>query len=89
MAKRSKLEITRDILKIVQDYDGIKPTPLLRKSNLSSSRFKKYFSNLLNKKFVKEITGNDNKKMIFLTERGLKFLEKYKTIINFIEEFEL
>jgi predicted transcriptional regulator len=84
MAKRGKLEIIRDILKIVQENHSIKPTPLLRRSNLSSSRFKEYFAEITEKKFLKKIDGK-----IFLTEKGAKFIEKYKTILNFIDEFEL
>lgn len=89
MAKRNKLEIIRDILEIVQSHrNKIKPTPLLRRSNISSSNFKQYFQDLIKKKFIKEISTNEGR-FISLTERGYKFLEKYKTIINFIDEFEL
>ncbi|MCK5149402.1 winged helix-turn-helix transcriptional regulator [Candidatus Pacearchaeota archaeon] len=87
MAKRNKLEIIRDILKIIQENNSIKPTPLLRKSNLSSSRFKGYYSKLLDKEFIKETYGKNKK--ITLTGKGHKYLEKYSTIINFIDEFEL
>jgi len=87
MAKRNKLEIVKDILKIIQDNHSIKPTPLLRRSNISSSRFKEYYSELLEKKFLKETYGKNKK--ITLTEKGQKYLEKYQTIINFIDEFEL
>jgi len=38
--------------------------------------------------FLKEINHKDGR-FIALTEKGFKFLEKYKTIINFIDEFEL
>jgi predicted transcriptional regulator len=89
MAKRGKLDIIRDILKIIQEnHNSIKPTPLLRQSNISSSRFKEYFSELIKKKIVSEINHKSNK-FISLTEKGLRFLEKYKTIVNFIDEFEL
>lgn len=77
----------RDILKIVQSRRRIKPTPLLRKSNLSSSGFKEYFNELKEKGFVREI--NDNGKAVIITEQGSKFLEKYQNILSFIEEFEL
>ena len=89
MVKRTRLEILRDILKIIQNSNGIKPTPLLRQSNISSSRFKKYFNELKEKKFIREIKGNRDEKLIVLNERGIKFLEKYATIISFIDEFEL
>ena len=85
--KRNKLEIIRDILKIIQENHSISPTPLLRKSNLSSSRFKGYYLELLDKDFIKETSGKNKK--ITLAEKGSKYLERYSTIINFIDEFEL
>jgi predicted transcriptional regulator len=89
MVKRIRLEIIRDILKIIKENNNsIKPTPLLRRSNISSSRFKEYFKELSKKGFIKEIKVN-NDKSIKLTEKGFRFLEKYRSIINFIEEFEL
>lgn len=89
MAKRNKLEIIRDILEIIRAHkNSIKPTPLLRQSNISSSRFKEYLSELTEKQFVRKV--NDKKdKFICLTNKGFRFLEKYKTIVNFIDEFEL
>jgi predicted transcriptional regulator len=90
MAKRERLEILRDILRIIQDSrNSIKPTPLLRKSNLSSKRFKEYYAELLDRKLIIETTPNGNEKYIVLTEKGITFLNKYKAIVDFIEEFEL
>ena len=88
MAKRNKLEIIKDILKLIQNTHNIKPTHLLRRSGLSSSRFKQYYLELLEKDFIKKIDGKSGKHIV-LTEKGSKFIEKYQTIINFIEEFEL
>jgi predicted transcriptional regulator len=86
MAKRNKLEIIKDILKIIQEnHNSIKQTPLLRKSNLSSKRFYEYFRDLENEGFVIKTTENQ----IHLTEKGFKYLEKYKSIVGFIEEFNL
>jgi len=87
MAKRQKLEIVKDILEIIRESREIKHTPLLRKSNLSSARFKGYYQDLFQKGLIREI--NKEGKRIVLTEKGRRFLEKYKTIIRFIEEFEL
>jgi len=87
MAKRNKLEIIRDILRIIRENRSIKPTPLLRKSNISSSRFKGYYSELLDKEFIKETYGKN--KIITLSEKGQRYLEKYSAIVNFIDEFEL
>lgn len=90
MKKRERLEIIKDILKTIQENrNSIKQTPLMRKSNISFSKFKEYFGELLKKGFLKETTGNSGEKKVALTQKGFDFLEKYKTIINFIEEFEL
>ena len=90
MTKRSKLEIINDMLKIIQENrNSIKPTPLLRKSKLSSLRFKEYYTGLVERNLAREITSKEGEKFIILTEKGFKFLEKYKTIVNFIDEFEL
>lgn len=89
MAKRGKLEIMKDILLIIQrNRSAIKITPLIRSSNISSARFREYYSDLLSKGLVKEETRRDNK-LVHLTDKGQRFLEKYKTIVSFIEEFEL
>jgi predicted transcriptional regulator len=89
MAKRGKLEIINDILKTIQKHhNSIKLIPLLRQSNISSLRFKEYYTELINKNFLIEII-NKSEKLVSLTGKGEKFIEKYKTIINFIDEFEL
>lgn len=89
MTKRSKLEIIQDILKTIQEsHNSIRITPLIRKSNLSSTRFNEYFNELITKKLLIEKTNN-KEKTISLTEKGQKYLEKYSNIISFIEEFDL
>ena len=89
MTKRGKLEIIKDVLSIIyKNHNSIKITPLIRQSNISSTRFKEYYSELLNKNLIKENSHKENK-TISLTDKGHQFLEKYKTIINFINEFEL
>jgi len=88
--KRDRLEVIYDILTIVRNHhNSIKPTPLLRFSNLSSNSFAEYFKELKSKKLIKVIVNNKNKKYISLTDNGFKYLEKYKLIIGFIDEFEL
>lgn len=89
MAKRGKLEIVKDILSIVHgNNNSIRITPLLRKSNISSARFKEYYSELIRKQFIKE-NNHHGSKFVSVTEKGYRFLEKYRTMINFIEEFDL
>ena len=89
MAKRERLEILKDTLKIIQENrNAIKPTVLLRKSKMSSSRFKEYFNDLISQGFVKE-TEHGQEKFISLADKGYRFLDRYKSIIDFIEEFDL
>ncbi|MBL7054349.1 hypothetical protein ISS05_01170 [Candidatus Woesearchaeota archaeon] len=88
--KRDRLEVIYDFLKIIQDnHNSIKPTPLLRKTNLSSQSFLEYYKELLSGGFIRDIYNKQNKKFITLTDKGFKYLGKYKTIIGFIGEFEL
>lgn len=88
--KRDRLSVIYDMLKVIEsNNNSIKPTPLLRFSNLSSQSFAEYYQELSEKGFIKELTDKKGKKTITLTDRGFKFLEKYKSIIDFIAEFEL
>ncbi len=88
--KRDRLEIIYTILKIIQDKNNsIRPTPLLRYTNVSSQSFKEYYEELLSKGFIREIKDRKGRKIISLTDKGFKFIEKYSYILGFIEEFEL
>ena len=85
MKKRNRLEIIKDILKIIKENNNsIKITPLLRKSNISSKRFYKYLEELTQKMFVMKIEGK-----MKITQKGQNYLEKYSSIVEFIEEFGL
>lgn len=88
--KRDRLEVVFDVLKNISEHNNsIRPTPLQRHANLSSSSFNEYYSELINKEFVKEIMDKYGRKYVTLTDKGFKFLEKYKMIKGLIEEFEL
>lgn len=88
--KRDRLSVIHDFLRIIQENsNSIKPTPLLRKSNLSSQSFSEYFDEMKFKGLIKEVLDKKSKKSITLTDKGFKYLEKYKLILGFIDEFEL
>lgn len=88
--KRDRLEIIYSILKIIKEHhNSILPTPLLRYSNLSSQGFTEYMAELLDKGFIREVYGEKGRKYISLTDKGFRYLEKYKMIIEFVEEFGL
>jgi len=88
--KRERLEVIWDILHIVRENrNSIRPTPLLRKSNLSSSSFADYYAELLAKGFIVEIPEKNGMKYISLTDKGFEYLQKYDLILGFIREFDL
>lgn len=87
--KRSKLRIIYDILRVISDHENnIKLTPLIRKTNLSTAGFNDYYQELLKKEFIREVYAKKGK-YITLTDKGFLYLNKYKLILKFIEEFEL
>jgi len=87
--RREKLEIVRDILSAIYEKKGrIKPTHLLYKSNLAHNKLKIYLGDLIQKELVKE-ENQDRSKMYLITEKGIKFLNEYKRVQEFMESFGL
>ena len=87
--KRERLDIIRDILYAIRDNRNIKPTRLLYASNLSPQMFKDYINELISKGFIKLDIDAKEKKTFSLTTKGNEFLEEYKIIENFVENFGL
>ena len=88
--KRARLEVIHDLLRIIRNNNNsIKPTPLLRYSNLSSQIFNKYLQELIEKGFIKDIKYDGGNRFLTLTDKGFEYLEKYKNIKRFIEDFDL
>lgn len=87
--KRERLDIIKDILKVIRENRQIKPTRLLYASNLSPQMFKDYINELISKDFIKLDIDKKEKKTFSLTKKGNEFLQEYKVIENFIENFGL
>jgi len=87
--KRERLDVIRDILQTIKQNREIKPTRLLYASNLSPQMFKEYINELISKKFIKLDIDEKEKKTFSLTKKGYDFLNEYKLIENFIENFGL
>ena len=87
--KRERLEVIKDILRVINDNKIIKPTRLLYSSNLSPQMFKEYVDELIEKGFIKAEISKDDKKTFLLNDKGREFLQKYKMIEGFIENFGL
>jgi predicted transcriptional regulator len=87
--KRERLNIIKDILNSIRQNRQIKPTRLLYASNLSPQMFKEYINELISKGFIKLDIDAKEKKTFSLTKKGQEFLQKYKIIESFIENFGL
>ena len=90
--KRSRLEVIRDILKVISERadktGGIKPTHILYKSNLSYQMMDEYLNELKAKEFVVEKTTKEGKRYM-ITQKGSKFLQEYQTVVGFMDSFGL
>ena len=87
--KRERLDLIYDILQAIRkSRNEIGPTKLLFLSNLSSKMFKDYITELQEKDFIIE-TIEKNKKKYSLTKKGNEFIDKYKEMKQFIENFGL
>jgi len=87
--KRERLEVIRDVLKAIQTNRNIKPTRLLYASNLSPQMFKDYINELIEKKFIQIDIDNKEKKTFSLTKKGYEFLQEYRVIESFVDNFGL
>ena len=88
--KRERLEVIYDILRSTMEHrNAIKPTRLLYASNLSPQMFKEYVEELRSKGFLQQNQQDEEKRTYSLTTKGFEFLQKYKTILTFIEDFGL
>ena len=87
--KRERLDVIRDILQTIKQNREIKPTRLLYASNLSPQMFKEYINELISKKFIKLDIDEKEKKTFSLAKKGHDFLQEYRVIESFIENFGL
>jgi len=87
--KRERLEVIRDILNSIRQTRKIKPTRLLYSSNLSPQMFKDYINELISKGFVELEIDKKEKKTFSITKKAQDFLQEYKVIESFIENFGL
>lgn len=87
--KRERLEVIKDILLVIRNTRKIKPTRLLYSSNLSPQMFKEYVNELVQKGLIKIEISDDDKKTFSLTAKGNEFLQEYKVIENFVNNFGL
>lgn len=51
--------------------------------------FKDYLAELTEKGFIQSVEGKKGRKTYSLTDKGFNFLERYKVILEFVENFGL
>lgn len=89
MKKRGRLDIIKDILEVIRSKSGnIKPTHILYKSNLSHQMMQEYLAELMQKGFIQEHRFTQGKRYS-ITPKGLTYLQKYRSIVDFTESFGL
>jgi predicted transcriptional regulator len=88
MKKRIRLEVIRDILKILRENKQCKITHLIYKSNLSNNSIKPYLKDLLNNNLIEEF-AESGKRFFKITKKGNEFLEEFSKIKIFSESFGL
>ena len=85
--KRSKMDIIRDILRVIyENNNSVAPTKLMRTSNLSFQMFTDYIEELKYKGFVLEKI-NGKRSIYSLSIKGQNFFFKFKEFTQFLEEF--
>lgn len=77
--KRTKLEITRDILIVLKKSRKIRVTRLVHKSNLTNNTIKPYLRNLKENELI-ETYEKDGNKYYQIKEKGREFLREFNKI---------
>ncbi len=88
MVKRTKLEIIRDMLDVVNKGKEVKITHLIYKSNLSNNSIKPYIEDLINNGLV-VVEIKDEKKLFKITKKGQDFLIDFNKMKVFSESYGL
>ena len=86
--KRTKLEIIRDLLDLLQKNRKARITHLIYKGNLSNNSIKPYMEYLLKNKMIEEVMLED-KRFFKITSKGNEFLIEFSKIKIFSESFGL
>jgi predicted transcriptional regulator len=84
--KRGRLEIIYEILSICQK--PAQKTRVLYSCNLSYEQLSRYMKYLITKDLL-SIIEVEQKKLYQVTEKGRRFLERYESLSNIIEEIPI
>ena len=88
MKKRTRLEVIKDLLEVLQKNKQVKITHLIYKANLSNNSIKPYIEYLLKNNLAEQMIL-DEKRMFKITPRGHEFLTEFNKIKIFSESYGL
>jgi|TARA_B110000263_G_C15259307_1_gene488023 predicted transcriptional regulator len=79
-----------DLLNVASDHgvNGVQITTLLRKGNISHSRFKSFIKNMTSSGLINKIEFDGHNTFV-ITDKGSIYLEKYKQFQSLTESFGL
>jgi predicted transcriptional regulator len=86
--RRSVLEMYIDILTVLGDYEPVKITHLMYKTNINCSLLKEFVSTLTDRGLIEERHSVKKRKGYFITNQGktiLKYFNELKQILPIIE----
>lgn len=85
-ARRSRLRIIADILRVVESEGEANVSKILLEANLSYARLTKYLDELVSKGFLERVT--DEREVKFrVTRKGQEFLREFRRIEQLAEAF--
>lgn len=87
-AKRTKLEIIRDLLDTLQKNRKVKITHLIYKANLSNNSIKPYIEDLIKNGLIEQFF-EDEQRYYKITNKGNEFLMEFSKIKVFSDSFGL
>ena len=86
--KRTRLEVVRDLLKILTEHKEVKITHLIYKSNLSNNSIKPYIEDLIKNNLIENSIINE-RRLFKITQKGREFLEDFNRMKVFSESYGL
>ena len=86
--KRTRLEVIRDILDVLQKNRKVKITHLIYKANLSNNSIKPYLEDLFKNNLIEQYLENETR-LFRITNKGLEFLHEFNKIKIFSESYGL
>jgi predicted transcriptional regulator len=88
-AKRDRIAIINDMLQIISGKEGMKPTQIMYKANLSHQMLTEYMGEIIAKGFIIEKVDRKGRKTYGLTDKGYAFLRDYQLIKKFFDSYGL